>query len=72
MVSVSSILTVTSMNKVKFQHKAIVTITNVALKTVIGAVFTALASAIGVAMMVALDIAPQLVYKLDIAFGGGI
>lgn len=72
MVNVSSILTVTSMNKVNFQHKAIVTVSSVAVKALAGAAVTALVSAIGIAVVVALDIAPQLIYKLDLAFGGGI
>jgi len=72
MVSVSSILTVTSMNKVKFQHKAIVTISSVTVKALAGAAVTALVGAIGFAIIVALNVAPKLVYKLDIALGGGI
>jgi len=72
MVNVSSILTVTSMNKVNFQHKAIATISSVALKALLGATVTALAGAIGFAIIAALNIAPKLVYDLDIALGGGI
>lgn len=60
------------MNKVNFQHKAIVTISNVTLKALVGATVTALVGAIGFAIIAALNVAPKLVYDLDIALGGGI
>jgi len=55
------------MSKVKFQHKAIVTISDVAIKTIVATVTTALVGAVGLAVIAAVsDVAPKFIYDLDI------
>lgn len=67
MVSVSSILTVTSMSKVKFQHKAIVTITNVTMYAVASTLGALLIGAVVLSVYQAMNGGhlPQFLHKLD-------
>ena len=72
MVNVSSILTMASMNNRNFKHKAMVTVSNVAIYSLLSAVSLALVGAVGVAIVSALNLAPKFTYNLDIILGGGI
>jgi len=57
------------MSKVKFQHKAIVTVSDLAIKAVVATVTTALIGAVGLAVIAAVsDVAPKFIYDLDIMF----
>lgn len=72
MVSVGSIPTVASMNKVKFQHKQVaVLLTNSSLAAITIVTSSALLFAVGIAIISAMsDVAPKFIYDLDIALNG--